>query len=131
VLVERPRRVALSIEAMLAIVLAIVVIPVLWLFMTRSAPVEPVVRRVGVGFLIACAGAVLAVRSPAAAVAFFVVVGLVVWLRMRGRGGDDPGDDGPDPPDDPDPSPDPGQRLDPDAFDRAREQWEQELRERR
>jgi chromate transport protein ChrA len=116
---------------MLAIVLAIVVIPLLWLFMTRSAPVDPVVKRVAVGLVIACVAAVLAVRSPLAALAFLVVVGLVVWLRMRGRGGDDPGDDGRDPPDDPDPSPDPGQRLDPDAFDRAREQWEQELRERR
>jgi hypothetical protein len=115
---------------MLAIVLAIVFIPLVWLLMTRSAPIHPVVRRVGVGLVVAGVGAVLAIRSPPAALAFLAIVGLVVWLRMRGRGGDDPGDDGPGPPDDPDPSPDPGQRLDPDAFDRARARWEQELRER-
>ena len=115
---------------MLAVVLAIVFIPLVWLLVTRSAPVDPAIRRTAVGLVIVCVSAVLAVRSPPAALAFLVVVGLVVWLRMRGRGGDDPGDDGRDPPDDPDPSPDPGQHLDPDAFDRAREQWEQELRER-
>ena len=116
---------------MLAIVLAIVVIPLVWLLVTRTAPIDPMVRRAVVGCAVVLLGAVLAVRSPPAALAFLAVVGLVVWLRLRGRGGDDPGDDGRDPPDDPDPGPTPGDRLDPDAFDRARAKWEQELRERR
>ena len=61
---------------------------------------------------------------------------LGVWLGLRGRG-DDRGDDGPDVPDPPDPDPGPGERadlppevLDPEAFDRARAEWEQELPKR-
>jgi hypothetical protein len=115
---------------MLMVALAIVVVPLAWLLLTRTKPIDPVVRRVGVACLVACVAAVLAVRSGPAAIAFVAGVALVVWLRLRGRGGDDPGDDGRDPPDDPDPDPGPGQRLDPDAFDLARARWEQELRER-
>jgi hypothetical protein len=60
----------------------------------------------------------------------FTLASLAIWLRLRPPGDDGRGDDRPDPPDEPrpDPGPDRGDALDPDAFDRARAQWEQELK---
>ena len=81
----------------------------------------------------------IAIRSgPRGIIAFTVAaVAFGIWLGLRGRGGDDRGDDGPDVPDPPDPDPGPGQRadlppevLDPEAFDRARAEWERELPKR-
>ena len=121
---------------MLILALAILVVALVWLFATRAKPVDPVVRRVGLGFAIVCVAGALALRvGLAVGLVVIVVSALVAWLRLRGTGGDDGGDDGPDPPDDPGPDPGHGNgvrhdRLDPDAFDRARAQWENELPKR-
>ena len=82
-------------------------------------------------------GAALALRvglaAPVALRVALVVVAiaaLAVWLHRRGHGGDGP-DDGHDPPVDPEPDPGHGERverLDPEAFDRARADWEHELK---
>jgi hypothetical protein len=107
-----------------------------WLFVRRKQPVESVAVRAGVVCAVALIAAALAVRGgPAAtgAVLLASAAGFALWLRMRGAGGDDPGD-GPDPPDEPEPDPGPTQCVDPpvdlldaEAFDRARAEWEREL----
>jgi hypothetical protein len=117
---------------MLILALGIVAMSLVWLFAKRTRPVNPFIRRAGLGFAIACLCAALAVRvGPTLGLLLLAVAWLAVWLRLRGRGDDGPGDDGPDPPDEPvpDPDPDPGhlEALDQEAFDRARAEWEQDL----
>ncbi len=118
---------------MLILALAFLVVVLVWLFATRARPVDPIVRRVGIGFVIVCVAGALALRvGLVVGLVVIVVAALVAWLRLRGTGGDDGGDDGPDPP--PEPDPDPGHdeglhpdRMDSDAFDRARAKWDNEL----
>ena len=123
---------------MLILLLLVVMASLIWLFAIRKQPVTPALRRVGIGFAVAFVCAALAVRAgPAVGLALVTVVLVAVWLRLRRRGDDGPGDDGRDPPSGPEPDPDPGpqaslrpERLDQDAFDRARAEWERELPKR-
>ena len=109
-----------------------------WLVVKQGRPVHPAVRTAGLMFLIACAAGVAFRTGPRGILVFAIaLLAFGVWLGLRGRGGDDRGDDGPDVPDPRDPDPGPGQRadlppevLDPDAFDRARADWERELPKR-
>lgn len=110
---------------------------VVWFSAKRGWLDHPFARAAGLVFLIACVAAIALRAGPLGAAVFATVaVTLGIWWALRGRG-DDPGDDGPDPPDPPDPGPGPGKRaalpaevLDPDAFDRARAEWERELPKR-
>ncbi len=124
---------------MLVLALAIAVMSMVWYFAVRKPRVDPAIRRAGVACAIFCVAVAVALRAgPVAGVLLVVTVAsLVLWLRMRGRGGDDPGDDGRDPPSGPEPDPGPDgddalrpELLDPDAFDRARAEWERELPKR-
>ena len=125
---------------MLIAVVAIIGGLVAWLVMKRVQRGDPALSRAGWRWVIACLGAAIAVRASMAgpvllrvALGLLAIAALVVWLRRRGGGGW--GDDGRDPPVDPEPDPGEGQRaprprerLDPDAFDRARAEWEQPLK---
>jgi hypothetical protein len=124
---------------MLIVALAIVVIPLGWLANRRMQRVDPAERGALLGrWIIACLGVGLALRVGLAAplplrVALLVLAigAFAIWLRRRGHGGG--GDDGRGSPDDPDLGPRPGhrvppERLDPDAFDRARAEWEDAAR---
>lgn len=127
---------------MLVLALAIVLAPLAWLVIRRMQHADPAARGGILRWAIACLGAVLALRvALAAPVLARVALGLLalgalaVWLHRRGHGGDGPGDDGRDPPLDPGPDPRPGhralprpERLDPEAFDRARAEWEHALK---
>jgi len=125
---------------MLILALGILAMSLVWYFAMRTEPVNPLVRRVAIGFAIACVCAALAVRAgPALGLLLVSLMLVAVWLRLRGRGDDGPGDDGREPPTepDPDPGPRPGARVRPEisdqeafdqaAFDRARAEWEQDL----
>jgi hypothetical protein len=110
-----------------------------WLFVKREEPIGTVVRWVGGSVGIVLLGLLATLRGGPLTGLFVVVVGsLALWLSMGGMGGGGgPGDDGPDPPPEPDPDPSPGkradlprERLDTDAFDRARSEWERELPKR-
>ena len=119
-------------------ILALALLALLVYLVVKRGRVHPVVRVGSLVLLLAfCAG--IAIRSgPRGILAFVIaVIAFGIWLGLRGRGGDDRGDDGPDMPDPPDPDPGPGQRadlprevLDPEAFDRARAEWERELPKR-
>jgi hypothetical protein len=122
---------------MLIVALAIVVIPLGWLASKRMQRVDPAERGALLGrWIIVSLGVGLALRVGLAAplplrvaLSFIAVCAFAIWLRRRGHGGGG-GDDGRGSPDDPDPGPRPGhrdplERLDPDAFDRARAEWEQ------
>ncbi len=106
-----------------------------WLFVKREKPVGPVVRWVGGAAGIVVLGLVATLRAgPLVGLAVVAVGSLLLWLTMFGTGGDGPDDGGPDPPPKPDPDPGHGARpelparlLDPEAFDRARAEWEREL----
>jgi hypothetical protein len=122
-------------------VLAIVLSCVAWLVIERMHHDDPAARATAWRWLMACVGAVLAVRVGMAgplvlrvALVVFAIAAVVAWLIGRGHGGGG-GDDGGEPPVDPDPDPGAGdrapappQRLDPEAFDRARAEWEQSLK---
>lgn len=122
---------------MLVLVLAIVLAPLAWVAIKRLQHADPVARRAAMRWAIAVLGIALALRvgfaAPLAlriALVALALVALAVWLRRRGDGGGGPGDDDREPPVDPDP--DPGgvrlpqhDRLDPDAFDRARAEWDE------
>jgi hypothetical protein len=112
-----------------------------WLAIKRVQHADPAaagaLRRVA----FACLGAALALRVVMVApipmriaLCALAIGALAIWLRRRGQGPDGP-DDGRDPPVDPGPDPRPGQRavprperFDEDAFDRARGDWEHELK---
>ena len=124
---------------MLIVALAIVVIPLAWLAGKRVQRVDPAERGALLGrWIIAFLGVGLALRvgltAPLPMRIALVVLAIgafAYWLRRRGHGGG--GDDGRGSPEDPDPEPRPGdrvapERLDPDAFDRARADWEREAR---
>lgn len=125
---------------MLIVALAIVLAPLAWLVIKRMQLADPATRGRRLGWVIACLAAALALRAGLAApVLLRVALGLLaigalaVWLRRRGQGGDGPGDDGRDPPLDPDPGPGhraapPPERLESEAFDRARAGWEHALK---
>lgn len=126
---------------MLILALAILVAPFVWLVIKRMQHADPAARGTPLRWVMACLGAVVALRVALAApvllrvaLGLFAIGALVVWLRRRGQGGEGPGDDNRDPPEDPDPDPRPGgralprpERLDPEAFDRARAGWEHAL----
>jgi hypothetical protein len=125
---------------MLIAALAILLIPLAWLVIQRMPHDDPAANRARWKWVIAGLGAVLALRIGMAgplplrvALVVLAIAAVAVWLIRRGHGGG--GDDGRDPPVDPDPDPGAGhratpppQRLDPDAFDRARAEWEQTLK---
>ncbi len=124
---------------MLIVALAIVVIPLAWLANRRMQRVDAAERGALLGrWVIICLGVGLALRvslaaPPALRVALLVLAigAFAIWLRRRGHGGG--GDDGRGSPEDPEPDPRPGhrappERMDPDAFDRARAEWEQAAR---
>jgi len=123
---------------MLVLVLGIASVTVIWLlFVKREKPVGPVVRWTGGAAGIVFVGIVATLRAGLLAGLLVVAAGSVLlWLSMGGFGGGG-GGDGPDPPPEPDPDPGPGERadlpaklLDPEAFDRARAEWERELPKR-
>ena len=75
--------------------------------------------------------------GPLAGLLVVAAGSFLLWVSMGGFGWGRGGDDGPDPPPDPDPDPGdgeradlPAKRLDPDAFDRARAEWEREAPKR-
>ncbi|MEY2517357.1 MAG: hypothetical protein QOJ89_4715 [bacterium] len=123
---------------MLIAAFAILLAPLAWLAIRRMPRDDPAANRARWRSVVACLGAALALRVGMAgpvvlrvALCLLAIGALVVWLRRRGDGGSGPGDDGHDPPIDPDPGPGdaqrampPLERLDPDAFDRARAEWE-------
>jgi hypothetical protein len=126
---------------MLILVLAIVLAPLAWLVIKRTRGADPAARAAQWRWVIMCLGAALALRVGLAAplplriaLGVLAVGALAVWLRRRGGGGGG-GDDGRDPPVDPDPDPGAGrpvprpERLDGEAFDRARGEWETSLKE--
>lgn len=129
---------------MLIVALAIILAPLAWLLIKRMPHADPAARRGRHVWVIACLCAALALRVGLAApvllrvaLCLLAVGALVVWLRRRGQGGDGPGDDGPDLPVDPGPDPRAGhraalrpERLDAEAFDRARAGWEHALKKR-
>jgi hypothetical protein len=116
-------------------ILALALLALLVWFVVKRGQVHPIVRSAGLVILIAFVAGIAIRSGPRGIIAFTVAaVAFGIWLGLRGRGGDDRGDDGPDMPDPPDPDPGPGQRadlppevLDPEAFDRARAEWEREL----
>ena len=123
---------------MLIVALVIVLAPLAWLVIKRTQHVDPATRW---RWVITCLGAALALRAGFAAplplrvaLVLLAIGALVIWLRRRGQGGDGPDDDGRDPPVDPGPEPRPGraeprpEHLDPEAFDRARAEWEHALK---
>lgn len=125
---------------MLILALAVVAVILIWMFSKRLEGAEPVVRWAAVVWAFSCAGAALALRAGQVLTGLLLVAvsfaSLAILLRWRGGGDDGPGDGGrePDTPD-PDPGlgrpvPPPVERLDRDAFDRARAEWEQELPKR-
>ena len=121
--------------------LVILLAPFAWLAIRRMQHANPAAAGGLVRLVLACLGAALALRVALAApiplrvaMCALAIAALVVWLRRRGHGGDGP-DDGRDPPVDPRPDPRPGrravlrpERLDDEAFDRARGDWEHELK---
>jgi hypothetical protein len=127
---------------MLIVALAIVLAPLAWLVIKRMQHADPAARGTCLLWVIACLGAALALRVGLAApvllrvaLCLLAIGALAIWLHRRGQGGDGPGDDGRDSP--ADPGPDPGlghraaprpERLDPEAFDRARAEWEHALK---
>ena len=124
---------------MLVLALGIVSVSLIWwLFVKREKPVGPVVRWLGGAAGIVVLGLVATLRAgPLVGLAVVAVGSFLLWVSMGGAGGDGPGGDGPDPPPEPDPDPGPGVRadlpakaLDPDAFDRARAEWEREAPKR-
>ena len=124
---------------MLIAALAIVLAPLAWLVIKRMQHADPPARGGRLGWVIACLGAALALRAGLAApvllrvaLCLLAIAALAIWLRRRGQGGDGPGDDGRDPPAGPDPGPGhraapPSERLESEAFDRARADWEHAL----
>jgi len=128
-------------ESMLVVALVIVLAPLAWLAIKRMQHADPAARRAGLRWVIAGLGAALALRVGLAApvmlrvaLCLLAIGALAVWLRRRGQGGEGPGDDGRDSPVDPGPDPHSGrraapppERLDPEAFDRARGEWEHTL----
>jgi len=127
---------------MVVLVIAILAVPLCWLFVQRTLRVDPVARRAGVTWAVSCLGAGLAFRTGLAPLGLLLTAvcmgSIFVWLRRRG-GGDDPGDDGRDEPVEPGPDPGPHHGLvlpaelgvlDHDAFDRARAEWERRVPER-
>ncbi|HEV7805874.1 MAG TPA: hypothetical protein VGO80_08650 [Solirubrobacteraceae bacterium] len=126
---------------MLIVAFAILLAPLAWLVIKRMQHTDPAARGLLIRWVIACLGAALALRvGLAAPVPLRIALGLLaigalaVWLRGRGHGGDGPGDDGRDSPVEPGPDPGCGQRaapnperLDREAFDRARAEWEHAL----
>lgn len=128
-------------ETMLIVALAIV-LAFAWLVIKRLQHGDPAARGGRFRWVIVCLGAALAVRASLAAPVLLRValcllaIGAVgVWLRRRGQGGDGPGDDGRGPPVGPGPDAGPGhraasppERLEPEAFNRARAEWEHALK---
>ena len=120
---------------MLVVALLLLLAPLAWLASERLRHAGPAARAVLLRRVTAGVAAVLLLRvtlvAPLplkAAICLLAIAALVVGLRRRGgEGGDGPGDDGRDPPVDPGPDPRPEQ-LDPDAFDRARAEWERTLK---
>lgn len=117
---------------MLIAVFVIVLAPLAWFAIKRMQHADPVasglrVRRViaGIGVLLAVRIGVAAPPVMKAALILLAIGAIAVWLRRRGQGGG-PGGDGRDDPPDPGPDPSP-ERLDPEAFDRARAGWEPAL----
>jgi hypothetical protein len=122
---------------MLILALGIVAISLMVLFAKREQPVGPVVRWVGGAVGIVGLGLLVTTRAGPLMGLLVVGVGSVVLWLSTGGGGDGPGDDDSDPPPVPDPDPGPGERadvpagrLDREAFDRARAEWERELPKR-
>ncbi len=126
---------------MLIVALAIVLAPLAWLVIERMQHADPAARGTRLRWVAACLGAALALRVGLAApvllrvaLCLLALCTLALWLRGHGQGGDGPGDDGRDPPVDPSPDPRPGhraahpERLDPEAFDRARAEWAHALK---
>lgn len=121
---------------MLILVLGIVAMSLVWwLFVKRKQPVGPVVRWVGGAVGIVVLGLVATLRAgPLVGLAVVAIGSFLLWVSMGGAGDDGPGGGGPDPPREPEPEPGHGERpdlpekhLDPEAFDRARAEWEREL----
>ena len=126
---------------MLILVIALVLAPLAWLAIRRRQRGGPADYGASWRWVLAAFVAALVLRialsAPLAlriALPLLVIGALVVWLRRRGHGGGG-GDDGHDPPVGPDPDPGPGQRavppterLDPEAFDRARAEWEHAMK---
>lgn len=127
---------------MLIVAVAIVLALLAWLVIKRMQHAGPAARRERLRWVVVCLAAALALRASLAApvplrvALWLLAIGAVaVWLRRRGQGGDGPGDDGRDPPVDPGPDagPDhraapPPERLESEAFNRARAEWEQALK---
>lgn len=133
---RRPACTRAIVRAMLILVLAILLAPLAWLAIKRLQHADPVARAALMRWVIALLAIALALRvalaaPPALRIALVALAigALAVWLRRRGGGGGGPGDDGREPPVDPDP--DGGarlphhERLDPEAFDRARAEWDE------
>jgi len=119
---------------MLVVALALVLGPLAWLVAKRMRDADPAAGATVLRWVGACVLAALVLRvtlvAPLplkAAICVLAIAALVVWLRRRGQGGDGPDDGGRDAPVDPGPDPRP-ERLDPDAFDRARAEWERALK---
>jgi hypothetical protein len=125
---------------MLVLALAIVLAPLAWLVIGRMQRGEPALRggrrwvMVGLGVVLMLRVALAAPLPLRVALCLGALGAAAVWLRRHGNGGGGPGDDD-DRPVDPGPDPDAGEpltapheRLDPDAFDRARADWEQALK---
>ncbi|MEA2190472.1 MAG: hypothetical protein QOI73_593 [Solirubrobacteraceae bacterium] len=126
---------------MLIVALAILLIPLAWLAIKRAQHADPAAAGRLRRMVFACLAAALALRVVMVApipmriaLCALAIGALAIWLRRRGHGGDGP-DDGRDPPVDPGPDPRLDQRaeprpgsLDEDAFDRARGDWEHELK---
>jgi hypothetical protein len=124
------------------VAVAIVLAPLAWLVIKRMQHADPAARGTCFLWVIACLGAALALRIGLAApillrvaLCLLAIGALAVWLHRRGQGGDGPDGDGRDSP--ADPGPDSGlghraaprpERLDPEAFDRARAEWEHALK---
>ncbi len=119
--------------SMLIAALVIVLAPLAWFAIKRMQHADPVasglrVRRVivGIGVLLAVRVGLAAPPVMKAALILLAIGALAVWLRRRGQGGGGHGGDGRDDPPEPGPDPSP-ERLDPEAFDRARADWEHAL----
>jgi hypothetical protein len=130
-LVQRTR--VAKVNVMLILGLLIILAPLGWMAYKRMQQADPAAGRRLSRLALVCIGAALAVRVAMAAPGLLRVAILALgigafalWLLRRGHGGDGP-DDGHDPPVDPGPDPS-GERLDPEAFDRARDDWEHTLR---
>lgn len=131
------RRIGAFIGGVPILALAVVAL-VAWLVVRRGRPIHPSLRVAGAACVVVAAAVVALRAGPlGTAVAVTAAVTLGLWLRHRGRD-DDGGDDGPDPTDPVDPQAGPGSRaklpaevIDPEAFDRARAEWDRELQRRR